>query len=348
MMNRVTFALALLTSVTGTLAAAGPAVSRAYAATPPQIDQATWASTKKRVQLPNGIAIAYVEAGNPHGEPLLLLHGYTDTSRAWTILVPFLSNYRLLIPDLRGHGASTTPDCCYAIADFAYDARLFLDALGVDRAAIAGHSLGSMIAQRFAAEYPDRATKVALLGSTARPALDRGHWLFTAVDAANGRMTQNPEFLAQWSPSSSPTPVDPAFLRFADAETARIAPIVWTSVVKELTEAPVARHAADVTAPVVILSAGKDIFFDSSHHQSLLDAYPGAASHIFPDLGHDFIKERPAEVGPVLARMLASAGKDAKRSAGLDEEPTVDAKRETKSSAHRGHWPKRLFHGSRR
>lgn len=296
-MKSIKYALALL------LCMVAPIAAPAAASTP--VDQAGWAERKAFVDLPNGVRLAYVEAGNPDGEPLLLLHGYTDTSRAWTLLLPHLSNYRVLIPDQRGHGASSVPQCCYALADFAFDARQFLDAMGVRQAIVAGHSLGSMVAQRFAADYPDRVTRIALLGSTALVPLDRDHWLFKAVDSAEGRMDRDPAFLAEWSPAASPTPVDATFTRFADAETARVAPIVWTSVMRELAGLPVARHAADVTAPVVILSASEDVFFDARHHRALLAAYPGAKGHVFQGLGHDFIKEKPALVGPLLARMLA-------------------------------------------
>ena len=73
--------------------------------------------------------LAYVELGDPKGEPLLLLHGYTDTSRSWTQVAPYLLRHRLLIPDQRGHGGSDSPACCYSVSVFAEDARLFLDAL---------------------------------------------------------------------------------------------------------------------------------------------------------------------------------------------------------------------------
>jgi hypothetical protein len=58
-----------------------------------QIDQAGWIGRKQQVRLPNGVSLAYVELGDPKGEPLLLLHGYTDTSRVWTALAPQLMRY---------------------------------------------------------------------------------------------------------------------------------------------------------------------------------------------------------------------------------------------------------------
>src|SRR5687768_18252804 len=90
------------------------------------VDQAGWASLKKQVRLPNGLNVAYVELGNPKGKPLLLLHGFTDSSRSFSLMAPYLSDYRLLIPDQRGHGASDAPACCYSTSVLADDARLFL------------------------------------------------------------------------------------------------------------------------------------------------------------------------------------------------------------------------------
>ena len=70
------------------------------------VDQSAWVGLKKEVRLANGTRLVFVELGDPEGEPLLLLHGYTDTSRSWSIIAPHLSGYRLLIPDQRGHGAA--------------------------------------------------------------------------------------------------------------------------------------------------------------------------------------------------------------------------------------------------
>src|SRR5687768_17964684 len=128
-MSRLNLAFTLLACVLTTLAV--PAF-----ATP--IDQATWTERKREVRLPNGIRLAYVELGDPRGSPVLLLHGYTDSSRVWTILAPQLARHRLIVPDQRGHGASDAPACCYSMSQMADDARLLLDALGVDQAAVVG------------------------------------------------------------------------------------------------------------------------------------------------------------------------------------------------------------------
>lgn len=297
-MSRLLTALALLLFVLGPLAAPAAAASG-------PVDQAGWSARKQQVTLPNGTRLAYVEMGDPEGTPVLLLHGFTDSSRAWTVLAPQLMRHRLLIPDQRGHGASSAPSCCYAPDDFAEDARLFLDALGIGRTAIVGHSLGSMVAQRLAADLPDRVDRVALIGSTALAPVRRGDWLWEQVAALREPVGSNREFLAQWSMGSSPTPVDSEFLRFADPEAAAVPLHVWRAIPRELVGLPAGRHSADVRAPVLILSGGRDELFPAEHHRSLVAAYPGAEAHVLADLGHNLIAERPEEVGPVLARFLA-------------------------------------------
>ncbi|MFO1466561.1 MAG: alpha/beta fold hydrolase [Steroidobacteraceae bacterium] len=81
------------------------------------------------MSLPNGMRLAYLEWGNPRGRPVVLIHGYTDNARDWVPLLPFLSPaYRLILIDIRGHGASSKPECCYDRLEFAYDVKLLLDA----------------------------------------------------------------------------------------------------------------------------------------------------------------------------------------------------------------------------
>jgi pimeloyl-ACP methyl ester carboxylesterase len=269
------------------------------------IDQAGWSSRKQSVRLANGVTLAYVELGDPQGEPLLLLHGYTDSSRSWTQVAPYLLRHRLLIPDQRGHGGSDAPLCCYSASVFADDARLFLDAMKVEKAAVAGHSLGSMAAMTLAAEHPERVTRVALIGSTALVPVKRGDWLWANAHDLKAPLDPSSAFLREWHPANQPTPVDQAFAEAAMAEILAVPLHVWRGVMRELAEVPAGRHAADIKAPVLILSGGKDPLFPAGHHSALVKAIPHAEARVFPDLGHNLTWERPAETGPALARFLA-------------------------------------------
>lgn len=131
---------------------------------PTSIAQGDWNNFKKYVELDSGITMAYIEMGNPDGEPLVLLHGMTDSSRSWSLLVPYLvDDYHLYIPDQRGHGDTDKPDMKkYDNSVFAWDIACFMDEVGLEKASVMGHSMGSFNAQAFAMDYPEKVDKLIL------------------------------------------------------------------------------------------------------------------------------------------------------------------------------------------
>ncbi len=100
------------------------------------------------------------------GEPLLMIQGYGRYSGHWTTLIPpFSKEYRVIIFDNRGTGRTDKPETPYTIKMMAADARGLLDAIGIDKANVLGASMGGMIAQEFALNYPDRVISL-ILGCT--------------------------------------------------------------------------------------------------------------------------------------------------------------------------------------
>lgn len=93
-----------------------------------------------------GTTVAWTEMGE--GEPLILLHGLGDSHRSWRSAAPHLArHYRVLMPDLPGHGLSGRPDVSYTLAWYAQSVLDWMDAVGVERAHVCGHSFGGGVAQ---------------------------------------------------------------------------------------------------------------------------------------------------------------------------------------------------------
>lgn len=114
----------------------------------------------------NGIELAYTRRGK--GTPLVLLHGYPLDRHLWDEVVPLLEDtFDVIIPDLRGFGESTTVDTPYTMEDYASDIAGLLDQLGIQKAAIAGHSMGGYVALAFARLYPERISGLGLVSSQA-------------------------------------------------------------------------------------------------------------------------------------------------------------------------------------
>ena len=146
--------------------------------------------------------------------------------------------------------------------DFAYDVKLLLDALHIERADIVGHSLGSIIAQTFAEFWPQRTRRVVLISSTggARAGAPAGKPAYDYV--AEIRKLHEPidpdsAFMIQWW--SSPTPVDADFLRRQRRDAAAIPVRVWLAVLEQgLIDSDLQRTLPKLTAPTLLIWGSKD------------------------------------------------------------------------------------------
>jgi pimeloyl-ACP methyl ester carboxylesterase len=112
----------------------------------------------------HGERIAYYDEGR--GEVLLLIHGMAGSSQSWRELLPKLAQrYRVIAPDLLGHGQSAKPRTDYSLGAFAVGLRDLLDELGVSSATVVGHSLGGGIAMQFLYQHPDYCRRLVLISS---------------------------------------------------------------------------------------------------------------------------------------------------------------------------------------
>ena len=106
--------------------------------------------------------VAVTGAGN--GQTVVLLHGKNFYGRYWdnTIRVLTGAGYRVIVPDQVGFGKSAKPDVHYSFDLLAQNTALLLDSLHIEKAVIVGHSMGGMLAVRFARTYPQRTTRLVL------------------------------------------------------------------------------------------------------------------------------------------------------------------------------------------
>ncbi|AWX45007.1 2-succinyl-6-hydroxy-2,4-cyclohexadiene-1-carboxylate synthase [Flagellimonas maritima] len=128
---------------------------------------------KKGIDLSTGIHMKYVEVGNPNGRTILFIHGYTDTSRSFEKVMAELleadPSLRLIAPDLRGHGDSSTPapdnSNPFEIKDFVSDILELLKFKNITKVELVGHSMGSVIAQEIALEHPNKVSSLTMIGA---------------------------------------------------------------------------------------------------------------------------------------------------------------------------------------
>jgi len=110
----------------------------------------------------NHVQIHYLISGK--GTPIVLLHGYAETSRMWLPLMRELEKtHTVIAPDLRGAGGSSTPADGYTKAVMAQDIHALVASLGDKNVEIVGHDIGLMVAYAYAAQYPTEVSKIALM-----------------------------------------------------------------------------------------------------------------------------------------------------------------------------------------
>ena len=311
-----------MTKIAGALIAALVAVATTLAgqsaradAPPLSINLDDFDKLKKSVALPDGITLGYIELGNPSGRPVVLIHGFTDNARDWVPLIPFLAtSERLILVDIRGHGISSKPECCYSRVDFAYDIKLLLDALKIERADIVGHSLGSIITQTFAEYWPERTRKVVLISSTggpsqcpapgAAPPKPADMDYKTEIAKLHDPIDPDSKFMVEWW--SSPTPVDEGFLRRQRRDAAAIPVKIWLAVLSQgVATSDLKSTLPRLVAPTLLIWGAKDPIFGPEDRRTLREGLPLARVVVYPDYGHNPFWEDPRQVARDLDAFLA-------------------------------------------
>lgn len=110
----------------------------------------------------DGVTLHYMTAG--HGAPLILLHGYAETSRMWRPIIPALAErFTVIAPDLPGIGDSAIPETGLDMKTAAVRIHALARSLGVEKARVVGHDIGLMVAYAYAAQFPTEVEKLVVM-----------------------------------------------------------------------------------------------------------------------------------------------------------------------------------------
>lgn len=248
-----------------------------------------------------------------HGEgvPLLLLHGFPLSSEIWRPIRPALEQAsRLITPDLRGFGASEAGGGDYDVHSYAGDVIALLDALGVERAIVGGHSMGGYIAQRLAVEHRQRLLGLVLVST--RASAD-GEDVRARRNAAIDHIRRHgsAEFLAAFVPNLLGASTRQRAPRFVD-ELAVLAAEVPDHVLigclagmRDRPDSTVDLPGIDVPALVVV--GDEDQVTSIEDARLMAQLMPRATLAVIPGSGHIPSIERPIATSDAIARFVQSA-----------------------------------------
>ena len=260
----------------------------------------------KCVELPNGIELPYVEQGDPSGVPVLFLHGYTDSWRSFEGVLNHLpESIHAFALSQRGHGDAIRPLTGYHPSDFAADLAVFMDILELEKAVIAGHCMGSYVAQGFGIDYPERTRGIVLMASFTTL---RGNPQLAELRDAVSNLTDpiDPGFVREFQMSTLAQPVPRAFFDTVVRESLKLPARVWRAALKGLMEADFSRDLGRINAPTLIVWGDQDVLFLRSDQEALAAAIPGSRLIVYPGAGHALHWEDPRRFAADLADFTES------------------------------------------
>jgi 3-oxoadipate enol-lactonase len=149
----------------------------------------------------NGYEIAYSLHGDQHRPVVVLSHALATSMDIWAYQLPLLAHrFRVLLYDLRGHGGSAAPGDSYTMHELASDLAALLDHLRISRATFVGLSIGGMVGQVFALEYPEKLSGLVLCSTGSRTEQQAKTTIEERINKvrAEGLKSQVPSTLTRW------------------------------------------------------------------------------------------------------------------------------------------------------
>jgi pimeloyl-ACP methyl ester carboxylesterase len=266
-------------------------------------------------RLSSGIRIRVVERGDPTAPPVLLVHGWGCSAFVFRRNMPALADagFRAIAVDLKGHGLSDKPVAPdeYTIESLVEHLLEILDALELDRPALAAHSLGSSLIYHFASRYPNRARCLGLLSPVGLTGVSL-MWLYLAL---------TPRFLTTILQQIKPRLIVKLALRrvygkrghFTERDVEEfLAPSQFPEfslAMRELLHhydwnAAKHRRLAVVDIPAVGVWGTLDHLMPEDGMEMYLSLLPRIVLHAITDAGHLITEETPDEVNSALMEML--------------------------------------------
>jgi len=273
----------------------------------------------------HGERIAYRDAGA--GEALLLIHGMAGSSATWRAVIPELAKrYRVVAPDLLGHGESAKPRGDYSLGAFAAWLRDLLDELGIRQATVIGQSLGGGVAMQFTYQHRDYCQRLVLISSgglgpdlnwilrilsapgaelvlpvvAPQPVLNLGNKLGSWLTSAGIKSPRTGEMWSAYC-SLSDRPTRQAFLR------------TLRSVVDYRGQAVSALGKIHVShgLPTLLIWGEQDRIIPVAHGYAAHEAVPGSRLEVLAGVGHFPHVESPNAVVDILDDFITTTGRDA-------------------------------------
>jgi pimeloyl-ACP methyl ester carboxylesterase len=274
----------------------------------------------------HGRALSFVDTGT--GPAVLFVHGLLGSHRNWAHLIDRLDDtYRVIVPDLFGHGASAKPVGDYSLGAHAGTLRDLLDRLGVERATLVGHSLGGGISMEVCYLFPERVERLVLVGSGGlgrevspllrSATLPGAEWVLPVIASewmldrvhSVGRVLSR----TGWRPGSDLTALWQGFTSLSDADSRRAFLATTRAVVDPGGQTVSAREFLPelIGVPTLVVWGTRDRMIPASHAAAAHSAIPGCRVELFEGAGHFPHLDQPDRFADVLREFVGPTSRPA-------------------------------------
>jgi 3-oxoadipate enol-lactonase len=256
---------------------------------------------------PSPTAVPLFSRDEGSGPVVLLLHGLSGDHSIWNaVLPPLARSFRVLAPDLRGHGRSVVPEGTgFRFDDLEADLLALLDSKHVDSTHVVGLSAGAMLALRLGLDAPSRVRSLTMIGGAA---YTDGHTRSVAERWGETYAQDGPDALALrlLKDLYYPDWIE-AHMEIADRLREEVPrhdygpTIRWAREIATFDERP---RIASLRPPALMVQAMEDEVVDASHGRILRQSIPGSRIRIFAQTGHMVPVERPEETAEAIASFV--------------------------------------------
>lgn len=247
------------------------------------------------VTLDSGLRLSYAVQGAAT-EPAVLLHpGPTDSWRSYRPVLDLMpwETYAVAVSP-RGHGDSDKPDGGYSVEDLAADVVQLLDALGIGRAVLAGHSGSCLVARRVALDHPQRIAGLVLEASptTLRDDERLGDFVESTVSGLEDPISA--DFVRSFVADTSSPSIEPDLVDLLTAEVTKVPAHVWQGTFARLLRYDDLAELGRIQAPTLLIWGDADALVSRDMQDRLLHSIPHAELLVYPGVGHTPRWEDPA------------------------------------------------------
>jgi 3-oxoadipate enol-lactonase len=246
------------------------------------------------------------------GEPLVLIMGYRASNIGWFLIQDKLaSEHRVIVFDNRGTGRSDKPEIPYTTKMMAADVAGLLDVLGIGSANVFGHSMGGMIAQEFALNYPDRLNTLILGGTTcggsrAVPATAETMAFLFDPELAKLPVEARIRAMIPWVWNKEFVDNNPAVIeRFVTLGSEYpTPPHTMVSQGNAIMTHDTYDRLPDIKAPTLVIAGSKDRSVPSENSKLLASRIPNAEVAIIENAGHEYFDDSTEKASKIILDFL--------------------------------------------